>query len=237
MPKRAMSWETFETADAAAPPTRDAQIEEFRRPEPEPEDTPEEVARREAEAARKAEEEALAELLARARGEGRAEGFEQGAAQAESSFITERRMILSEIRERLADAEVAQARMEAETAAALKELAAALTSALSPALARHGLAAEVAEAVAAAHADRLSARGAPKVAVAAPSAQLPAIRAALDEAGLEAELSADDALDSMEARVAWGGGVDAIDLDRCRAAALDAVTAHFDEEEERRAHG
>ena len=237
MTRRAMEWETFETADSAAPPMREAEVEEFKRPEPVYPETPEEAAEKAAEAARRAEEEALAELLARARGEGRAEGFEQGAAQAEQSFIAERRMILSEIRERLADSEVAQARLEAETATALRELAEALTGALAPALARHGLAAEVAAAVAAAHADRLSARGAPKVAVAAPSAQLPAIRAALDEAGLDAELSADDALGGLEARVAWGGGVDAVDLDKCRAAALDAVTAHFDEEEERRAHG
>lgn len=233
---RAMNWESFEGDEDAAPRTRSASIEEFIRP-PLPPD-PAEIARQAEEEARRAEEEALADMLARARGEGKAEGFEQGAAQAESSFIAERRMILSDIRERLADSALMRERADAEAAAALRALSEALVRALAPALGRSGLAAEVAEAVAAAHADQLSARGDPHVAVAARPEQLPAIQAALDEAGLEAELVADERLGALEARASWGEGIDAIDLDRCVDAAMAAIAAHFHtEDEEVRAHG
>ena len=225
-----MNWENF---NAGAPPVREARIEEFRRPDPPPD--PEDEARAAAEAARRAEEEALAEMLARARGEGRAEGFEQGAAQAESAFIAERRLILSEIRERLSDAELAETRREAETLAALRALAEALAGALAPALARRGLAAEIAAAVEAAQTH--APPGAPRVEIRARAERLPAIRAALEEAGLDAELVADDRLDALEARAVWGDGVDSIYLNRCAEAALAAVAAHFQDEEERMAHG
>lgn len=232
---RAMNWENFEDEADVPTPTRSAQIEEFVRPAPPP--TPEEIAAQAEEEARRAEEEALAEMLARARGEGKAEGFEAGAAQAEQSFIAERRLILSDIRERLADAALLRERADAEAAASLRDLSEALVRALAPALGRAGLAAEVATAVAAAHDDQLSTRGAPKVAVAAPADQLPAIRAALDEAGLDAELTADDSLTALEARAGWGDGIDAIDLGRCVDAAMHAVAVHFETDEEARAHG
>lgn len=238
-----LSWESFDDEEVPPPMPRPARIEEFRAPplqnfsREDPEAPPEPTPAEKAAAARRAQEEAQAAALARARGEGRAEGFEEGAAAAEASFLAERRMILSDIRERLADLELLQARRESETAQALRALAESLIAASAPALARAGLAAEVAEAVAAAHEAGRRERAAPRLSVAVPPAQLQAVRETLADAGLEAELAADERLESLQAEVFWGDGVDAIDLGACIEAASHAIAAHFEVTEEVRAHG
>jgi hypothetical protein len=228
-------WESFDTlATGSLPPdAQSAKIEEFRRDDP-PTETP---AKPDPDAQRKVETDALEAMLARARGEGRAEGFEDGAASSEAAFVAERRMILSDIRERLADAEMIRERAEASNAIALRALAKALIGAAAPALGRTGLAAEVAEAVAGAHSVLLRDRGDPQVAVSAPPDQIATIKDALDEAGFDAVLTADPTLGALEARVIWGDGVDQINLETCVAAAMQAIENHFHTDEELLAHG
>jgi flagellar biosynthesis/type III secretory pathway protein FliH len=226
-----LNLETFERHAVPRETYTSAVIEEFTRdPTPEP-PKPDPEAERIAEAA------ALEAMLARARGEGRAEGFEQGAASAEAAFIAERRLILSDISERLADADLVRERTDAAVSNAIRALSESLILTAAPALARAGLAAEVAQAVAAAHAATHRDRGQPLVEVRAPADHLPAIRGALDEAGLQVTLCADPTLSALEARVIWGDGVDAIDLAACMAAAMQAIKVHFDSDGELRAHG
>jgi hypothetical protein len=235
MSRAQLIWETFDDAatDGLPPDPPSAKIEEFRRDDP-----PTEVkSEPDPDAQRKAEADALEAMLARARGEGRAEGFEDGAASSEAAFVAERRIIMSDIRERLADAEMMRARADASGAAAVRALAEALIGAAAPALGRAGLAAEVAEAVAGAHRALLRDRGEPRVAVSAPPDQIDAINDALDEAGLDAVLTSDPTLGALQARVIWGDGIDAIDLGACVDAAKQAIENHFHTDEELRAHG
>jgi hypothetical protein len=229
-------WETFDgDATGGLPPdVPSAKIEEFRRDDP---PTPDRDAKPDPDAQRTAEVEALDAMLARARGEGRAEGFEEGAASSEAAFVAERRLILSDIREALSDMELMRERTDTTMANAVRALSEALLTATAPALGRAGLAAEVADAVAKAHRVLLRDRGEPRVAVSAPPDQVAAIKDALAEAGLDAELAADSTLGALEARVIWGDGVDAIDLDACVAAARQAIDNHFHTDEELRAHG
>lgn len=229
-------WETFDSSATGdlPPDPPSAKIEEFRRDDP-PTEVKEE--KPDPDAQRKAEAEALEAMLARARGEGRAEGFEEGAASSEAAFVAERRLILSDIRERLADVELMRERTDTATANAIRALAEALITATVPALGRAGLAAEVADAVSKAHRLLLRDRGEPRVAVSAPPDQIAAIKDALDEAGLDADLTADATLAALEARVIWGDGIDAIDINACVAAARKAIENHFHSDEELRAHG
>jgi hypothetical protein len=226
-----LTWETFE-APTPTPERRSAVIEEFRHDEALAEAPPPDP-----EAERDAEITALDAMLARARGEGRAEGFERGAATAEAAFIAERRLILADIRERIADADLLRQRSDAAACAALRALAEALISSVAPALAGPGLAAEIADAVAAAHDALTRERGKPHIEVRAPGDRLAEIRVALDDAGLVAALTADATLGALEAQVIWGDGVDAINLSACLDAAHQAIRLHFDNDEELRAHG
>ncbi|MEE3099154.1 MAG: hypothetical protein VX463_05220, partial [Pseudomonadota bacterium] len=91
--------------------------------------------------------ESLETLLARARGEGRAAGFEEGAAHAEAQGQADLRLILSDMREQLADALHARVEREAALFASARDLAEALLSGVAPALARRGVAAEISDAV------------------------------------------------------------------------------------------
>lgn len=176
-------------------------------------------------------------LLARARGEGRAAGFEEGVAHAEAQGQAALRMILSDLSEQLADALHARIEQEQTLDRAARDLAEALLSGVAPALARQGLAAEVAAAVSEAlRATRASADPAP-LRVRVGSGQVEAVRAALAEGGLAAQVDSDPELGDLSARLDWADGEDGIDLDAALAAARAALDRHLPAPDRRTAHG
>ena len=202
---------------------------EFEAPEPDPEPpAPPEPGLSQEEAEK---------LIARARGEGRAAGFEEGVAHAEARGQTALRMILSDISEQLADAMHEQVARDAAIEAAVRKMAEALLSGIAPAYARSGLAVEVAEAVIAARRAQRADPGAPPLRVRLSPAQVEPVRAALTEAGLQAEIDGDPELGELSARLEWADGEDRIDLSEALDAARAALDRHLPDAERRYANG
>ncbi len=175
----------------------------------------------------------LERALAAARGEGRAEGFEEGVARAEADFNAEMRLLLTEIAERVQDAQMNRAHAREASAAAMHRIASALLTAVAPAFARTGLADEVAKAAEEALRDMPQSDMVVRV---SPS-QSATVAAALRLAEVPARVEADPSLSDMRARIDWDDGVDEIDLDTCIARAHAALDDHFQHTEETRAHG
>ncbi|MFO7856085.1 MAG: hypothetical protein R6V44_12875 [Paracoccaceae bacterium] len=195
-----------------------------------PERPPAPAVRREAEAAREAEA-----RLARARGEGRAEGYAAGVAEAEARADAALRLALSEIGERIEDCRLAMAERREAVGAAAAEICEALLTGLAPAFARAGLAAEVAAAVAEGLEERTGAAASPVVRVSPDQAE--AVSSALAGAGVAAEITPDPELGDLGARIDWGDGADAVDLDAAIGAARIALDRHLETQRRRPAHG
>ncbi|MEO1689503.1 MAG: hypothetical protein AAFU61_16550 [Pseudomonadota bacterium] len=188
-------------------------------------------------AARHAAEDAR--RLAKIRGEARAEGYAEGVATAEAQAHAALRIIAAELREGLQDALQTAAEQEASMERRLRDFAEALLGAAAPALARAGLAAEIAEAVGAAlhaggsgvaHADDL-------ITVRVSPDQADAARIALAEAGFAAPVAADPTLGPLRAELDWAGGADRIDLAAALEAAREAVDRHLTPTARIAAHG
>ncbi len=188
------------------------------------------VARCVAEDAREAEA-----RLARARGEARAEGYAAGVAEAEARADAALRLALSEIGERIEDCRLAMAERREAVGAAAADICEALLTGLAPAFARAGLAAEIAAAAAEGLEGRPGAAASPVIRVSPGQAE--AVSCALVGAGLAAEIAPDAELGDLSARIDWGDGADAIDLDAAIAAARIALDRHLETQRRRPAHG
>lgn len=191
---------------------------------------PEAPDRCEAAAAREAEA-----RLARARGEARAEGYAAGVAEAEARGDAALRLALSEIGERIEDCRLALAERREAVAAAAAEICEALLTGLAPAFARAGLAAEVAAAAAEGLCDRAGAAPSPVIRVS--PGQVEAVSSALADAGIAAGITPDPELGDLGARIDWGDGAEAVDLDAAIAAARTALDRHLETQRRHTAHG
>jgi len=138
----------------------------------------------------------------RGREAGYAEGFEAGLAEAAAAD----REAVAALRESLADAALTQAAMREEALAALRSLVAAMVATVAPSVAAAALPSVVGDIVAA----RAVAGGSRAVTVVAAPAVAPALRETL--AGV-AEVGVDPAPDAPTARIDWGDGGAAIDVD------------------------
>ncbi|SDW86833.1 Flagellar biosynthesis/type III secretory pathway protein FliH [Albimonas donghaensis] len=229
MSPHALSWESFETdepgrgksAKAPAPaPAATKATPEPRKARAAPKPAPSPAA------------ESLETLLARARGEGRAAGFEEGAAHAEAQGQADLRLLLSDMREQLADALHARVEREEAMLTSARDLAEALLTGVAPALARRGVASEISDAVLAAlreaRARRVEAGDAGLSVRVAPS-QLEPVRAAFAAAGIATPVDPDPDLGELAARLDWAEGEDELDLDAAIAAARAALDRHFPE--------
>ncbi|WP_157982241.1 hypothetical protein [Oceanicella sp. SM1341] len=154
--------------------------------------------------------------LTRARSEAHARGYEEGAAAAMAAGDAEQRLLLGQIAEALADFDIAGQEARAAVLRALHPLLRAFVGAVSPALARAGLAHEIA--------DRLEAalREAPpeQVAILVAPEMAERLRATLAPG---VDIRPDPERRALEARIAWASGFDEIDLEASMAGALAAV--------------
>lgn len=165
--------------------------------------------------------------LARARSEGHARGYEEGAAAAMAAYDSEMKLLLAAIAEMLDDRALEAASLRAELLAALRPLVLALTGAISPALARLGLAEEVAgrveEALRRAPAARVVVRLAPEM--------VEAVADRLALAGIGPgrglDLRPDPDCPALQARVLWAAGFDEIDIGASLAEVQAALETRF----------
>ncbi|SFI13495.1 hypothetical protein [Albimonas pacifica] len=239
-----MKWESFEADEAkviGAPPRGERKSEAADKPagrKPAPAGAPRKAAPDAAPpAAPPPPAEPIETLLARARGEGRAAGFEEGVAHAEAQGQAALRMILSDLSEQLADALHARVEQEQALDRAARDLAEALLAGVAPALARQGLAAEVAAAVTEALRVARASPDAAPLRVRVGPGQVEAVRAALAEGGLGTQVDADPELGDLSARLDWADGEDDIDLEAALAAARAALDRHLPAPERRAANG
>lgn len=154
--------------------------------------------------------------LTRARSEAHARGYEEGAAAAMAAGDAELRMLLGQISEALADHDIGGQEARSAVLRALHPLIRSFAAAISPALARAGLAHEIADRLDAAlrHApqERVAILVAPEMAERLRSTLAPGV-----------DIRPDPERRALEARIVWASGFDEIDLEASMAGALTAV--------------
>lgn len=165
----------------------------------------------------------LERRLAAAREAAYSEGFIAGQVAATEAMLAEDGRLTSELVEALADIRVTNEAARRHVAASLAPMLEAVVSAVTPALAATGLAAEVMRtverAIAAAPKARPRIRCAPDV--------MDTLGDRLEARGLAAVVEAAPELLPREAQVLWEHGFDHIDLDACAERVRACVLAHF----------
>lgn len=159
--------------------------------------------------------------VATARGEGHAAGYAEGFAAALEQADNEDRAVLGALREAVRDLELERAALRAELVAGLRPVVEALARAVLPVAAELGLAAELAEAVAAG----LGQQSATALQVHVAPVRVAALA---DRLGPGLAVLPDPALSPLAARIGWAGGGACFDADAATAAALAAVERFFE---------
>ncbi len=149
------------------------------------------------------------------------EGVKSGAEAASRAFEAEKIRTLAPILEALNDMAFSQVEARQAILASLEPMLMALVNAVLPAAARHGLAEELAALLATAYEKSPRAR----VVISVAPEAVGAIQAALAPAKADFTVEADPALTPLQARAAWQGGYDELNLD----ATLDALRAAIEQ--------
>lgn len=150
-------------------------------------------------------------------------GFLAGQEAATEAHLNDQSRLTSELVEAIGDSGLTNEAARRHVAASLAPVVGALFDALTPTLAEAGLASEivglVANAIETAPNARPRLRCAPELAV--------AVRALLNERGLEAKVEEAPELLPREAQLFWDQGYDHIDLDACVSQIMECLAVHL----------